>query len=94
MFHWDVYNESKGVMEDYSPRNANGRCTGGQMSFREAFARSINIVAVRVGKRVGFDNVRATAEMMGIKSPLRPDKANEDKPAMCLGSMDVNLPNW
>lgn len=91
VFHWDVYNESKGEMEDYSPRNANGRCTGGQMSFREAFARSINIVAVRVGKRVGFDNVRATAEVMGIKSPLRPDKANEDKPAMCLGSMDVNL---
>ncbi|MDO4512223.1 MAG: transglycosylase domain-containing protein [Bacteroidales bacterium] len=91
VFHWDVYNENKGVMEDYSPHNANGRCTGGQMTFREAFARSVNIVAVRVGKRVGFSNVRATAEVMGIKSPLRPDNANEDKPAMCLGSMDVNL---
>lgn len=91
VFHWNVYNEDKGVMEDYSPHNANGNCTGNQMSFREAFARSINIVAVRVGKRVGFSNVRATAETMGIKSPLRPDNANEDKPAMCLGSMDVNL---
>ena len=91
VFHWNVYNEEKGVMEDYSPHNANGNCTGNQMSFREAFARSINIVAVRVGKRVGFSNVRATAETMGIKSPLRPDNANEDKPAMCLGSMDVNL---
>lgn len=91
VFHWNVYNEDKGQMEDYSPHNANGHCTGGQMSFREAFARSINIVAVRVGKRVGFENVRATAETMGIKSPLRPDNANEDKPAMCLGSMDVNL---
>ncbi len=91
VFHWNVYNEDKGVIEDYSPHNANGNCTGNQMSFREAFARSINIVAVRVGKRVGFSNVRATAETMGIKSPLRPDNANEDKPAMCLGSMDVNL---
>ncbi len=91
VFHWDVYDDNKKQMVDYSPRNANGRCTGGQMSFREAFARSINIVAVRVGKRVGFSNVRATAEVMGIKSPLRPDNANEDKPSMCLGSMDVNL---
>lgn len=91
VFHWDVYNESKHQMEDYSPHNANGRCTGGQMTFREAFTRSVNIVAVRVGKRVGFSNVRATAETMGIKSPLRPANAQEDKPAMCLGSMDVNL---
>ena len=91
VFHWNVYNEDKGVMEDYSPHNANGNCTGNQMSFREAFARSINIVAVRVGKRVGFSNVRATAETIGIKSPLRPDNANEDKPGMCLGAMDVNL---
>lgn len=91
VFHWDVYNENKHQMEDYSPHNANGRCTGGQMTFREAFTRSVNIVAVRVGKRVGFSNVRATAEMMGIKSPLRPANAQEDKPAMCLGSMDVNL---
>ena len=38
VFHWNVYNEDKGVMEDYSPHNANGNCTGNQMSFREAFA--------------------------------------------------------
>ena len=86
-----VFNEEKGIDEKYSPHNANGNFSGRDMTYREAFARSINVVAVRVGRRVGFDEVANTATAMGIQSPLIPETAHEAKPSLCLGSMDVNL---
>ncbi len=86
-----VYNERKKQMENYRPHNANGYFTGANMTLRQAFVESINSVAVRVGTEVGLENVENTAYAMGIKSPQRPSSANEAKPSMCLGAMDVNL---
>lgn len=69
----------------WRPRNANGRFSGANMPLRAAFARSVNTVAVRLGQRVGMHNVMATAERMGIQSPL------ENNPSLALGSSDVNV---
>lgn len=89
----NVFNEQKNQWEQYTPRNANGDFSGQDMSLRQAFVQSINVVAVRTGtdERVGMEKVRKTAQAMGIKSPLVPMKATEAKPSLCLGAMDVNL---
>lgn len=87
----EVYNEEKQEMEQYQPHNAQGYFSGENMTLREAFARSINSVAVRVGTEIGMNDVEKTAYDLGIKSPLRPKSATCAKPSLCLGSMDVNL---
>ena len=69
----------------WSPTNADGRFTNSQITLKQAFAMSINSVAVRLGQECGIDNIVKTAHDMGIKSKLDPP------PALALGSSDVNL---
>lgn len=69
----------------WSPKNASGRFSNGNMTLRSAFARSNNIIAVKLGSDVGTKNITNTAYEMGIKSQLTPT------PSLCLGSSDVNL---
>src|SRR5690606_25820598 len=45
----------------------------GEVTMREAVARSLNTVAVRVAERVGPRQVIAVANRLGVTSPLRPD---------------------
>ncbi len=69
----------------WTPKNANGQFSNANMTLRSAFARSNNIIAVKVGSYVGVNNVANTAFDMGIKSTL------VRTPSMFLGSSDVNL---
>ena len=69
----------------WAPTNADGRFTGMDITLKQAFAMSINSVAVRLGQEVGIDRIVATAHAMGIKSRL------DATPALTLGSSDVNL---
>ncbi len=55
------------------------------MTVRQAFARSINTVAVRLAQRVGFDTVADVARRFGITTPI------DRRPAMALGASDVTL---
>ncbi len=80
-----VFDKKKNEMTTWTPHNANGYFTGDSMPLKSAFAKSINSVAVRLGQEVGIKRVIATAEAMGIKSPL------EDAPALALGASDVTL---
>ena len=80
-----VLPEPDGQLKHWRPMNANGRFSGAEMTLRQAFAQSVNSVAVRVGLDVGIDNVANTATAMGISGPL------DKKPALCLGASDVNL---
>lgn len=80
-----VENKKTHELEPWRPHNANGRFTNSNMTLRQAFAQSVNTVAVRVGLDVGVDKVASTAQAMGIKSEL------EVTPALSLGSSDVNL---
>ena len=69
----------------WAPTNADGRFSGMNITLKQAFAMSVNSVAVRLGQEVGIDNIVKTAYAMGIKSKLDPT------PALTLGSSDVNL---
>ncbi len=68
----------------WSPRNSNGRYLG-NVSVRDAFALSINTVAVELAARVGFDTVADMARRFGITTPI------SRQPAMALGASDVTL---
>ncbi len=74
-----------GTSKLWSPKNASGSFSNANMTLRSAFARSNNIIAVKVGNSVGVNNVANTAFDMGIKSTVT------RTPSMYLGSSDVNL---
>lgn len=80
-----VYDKNKHEMTEWRPGNANGRFSGDSIPLKNAFAKSINSVAVRLGQEMGIKNIIKTAYDMGIESPL------DDAPSLALGSSDVNL---
>ncbi|MEQ1725655.1 MAG: transglycosylase domain-containing protein [Sphingopyxis sp.] len=69
---------------DYRPTNYGGRYRG-QITLREAFAQSSNVVAVRIYNQVGGAAVRAAARDLGITSPIA------DNASSALGSSGTTL---
>jgi penicillin-binding protein 1A len=57
----------------------------GDVNLREAFARSLNSIAVQLSERVGRRNVTAAARRLGIASPLANDAS------IALGTSEVTL---
>ena len=55
--------------ETYKPENSDGQFLG-QLTLREALARSRNPVAVQLGLRLGMDSVAALAHALGIQSAI------------------------
>ena len=82
-FHSKVMQNGEEVT--WAPHNADGRFTNANISLKQAFAMSINSIAVRLGQECGIDNIVKTAHDMGIKSKLDPT------PSLTLGASDVNL---
>ena len=68
----------------WTPRNYGGRYYG-EVTLREAFARSLNSVAVQVAQGVGPKKVAAAAKRLGITTPL------EATPSLALGASEVTL---
>jgi penicillin-binding protein 1A len=68
----------------WRPTNYTGDFRG-QMTIREAVARSINTIAVTVAERSGRNRVIEVARRLGITTPLRAD------PSLALGSHEVRL---
>jgi len=68
----------------WKPRNYSGKF-GGEMSLREAFATSVNTIAVKMSERVGRARVIETAHRLGIMSKLDPN------PSLPLGTAEVTL---
>lgn len=81
----EVYDPQKKALSRWTPTNANGFFTGDSIPLKSAFARSINSVAVRLGQEVGIEPIIATAQAMGIHSPL------DHTPSLALGASDVTL---
>ena len=69
----------------WAPHNADGRFTNANITLKQAFAMSINTIAVKLGQECGIDRIAHTAHDMGIKSKL------SATPALALGASDVNL---
>lgn len=68
----------------YRPRNSGDRYRG-QITLREAFARSSNVAAVRLYRQLGDEAVVKAARDLGIRSPLAAD------PSLALGTSGVTL---
>jgi penicillin-binding protein 1A len=80
----DKYIDQPIKIGNWSPKNSNGRFIG-PVTVRDAFAQSINTVAVELAQKVGVDRVADTARRFGITTPI------SRMPAMALGSSDVTL---
>lgn len=55
----------------------------GPVTLEEAFAKSINTIAVQLGQEIGISDVVDVAHRLGIQSPLNP------VPSLALGTSDV-----
>jgi penicillin-binding protein 1A len=71
-------------IEGWRPANSDRRYRG-QITLREAFARSSNVAAVRLAERVGRDKVVRAARDLGVRSPLRQNAS------MALGTSGMTL---
>jgi penicillin-binding protein 1A len=81
---YDSYLDAPLIVDGYEPKNYDSGFRG-YMTMREALTKSINIVAVKVLMKVGFDPTINLAHEMGIKSELKPTYS------LALGSNEVNL---
>ncbi|MFP3920988.1 MAG: transglycosylase domain-containing protein [Dichotomicrobium sp.] len=70
-------------VEGWSPKNYNSRYYG-DVSLREALARSMNTVAVRVSEWAGRQQVIEVARRLGIESTLKP------RPSLALGASELS----
>ena len=81
----DRISDAAVTIGDWSPRNYEGDAGRGEITLRDAFARSVNTAAVRVAQRAGLDRVMASARRAGIVSPMRRDLTTT------LGASEVTL---
>jgi penicillin-binding protein 1A len=72
------------TIDGWTPRN-HDRTYRGEITMREAFARSSNAASVRLSEKVGRRDVIRTARRLGITSPLSPH------PSLALGTSGVTL---
>ena len=72
------------TIDGWTPANNDGVYRG-EISLREAFARSSNAATVRLSESVGRANVLRAARELGITSPL------PDSPSVALGTAGVSL---
>jgi len=80
----DRYIDRQVTVNGWSPKNYNGQFSG-EMSAREAFARSINTIAVQINEDVGRERSAAMAKRLGISTPVSPH------PSLPLGTEEVRL---
>jgi penicillin-binding protein 1A len=71
-------------VEGWRPHNFDGKFRG-DMTLEDAFAESINTVAVQVSERTGRARVLAIARRLGITTPLAAH------PSIALGAAEVTL---
>jgi penicillin-binding protein 1A len=69
---------------NWSPANSNRRFVGA-VTLTQAFAQSINTVAVKLADEVGFGEVARMARRLGIATPI------SRNPSMALGASEVTL---
>jgi penicillin-binding protein 1A len=80
----NIFTDSPIRIGNWSPGNYRDRYYG-KVSLRDAFARSMNSVAVQLSERVGRGKVIDTAHRLGITEPL------DGTPAIALGVSETTL---
>ncbi len=66
----------------WSPQNYDGQYRG-RVTLREALEHSLNVPTVHLALSVGLDKIIATAQDLGISSPIHPE------PSLALGAFEV-----
>ena len=69
---------------NWSPQNY-GHSYAGPVTLMNALTRSLNTVPVRLGRALGLDKIVHTAEAMGVRTPLRINRA------LALGTSEVTV---
>ena len=80
----DTIEDKPITVQGWSPANSDGVYRG-NITLREAFARSSNAAAVRLSEKVGRANVLRAARELGITAPL------PNAPSVALGTAGVSL---
>ena len=80
-----TFQNSPYVVDGYRPENYGDRYSGVPVSIRKALASSLNVVAVQVLMKVGWNPIIEVAKKMGIESELKPTYS------LALGAWEVNL---
>ncbi|MCK5042176.1 MAG: PBP1A family penicillin-binding protein [Sphingomonadales bacterium] len=71
-------------IDGWEPNNFSGTFAG-RIPIKDAFARSINTIAVQLSEWAGRENVIDVARRLGITSPMRPH------PSIALGAFEVKM---
>lgn len=79
-----VVDDSPVQIGEWKPSNSDGRYLG-EISLRQAFARSSNVVAARLIQKVGVARVTQAARDLGISTPIGDDGS------IALGTATVSL---
>jgi penicillin-binding protein 1A len=79
-----MMNDTPLSIEGWKPDNYEGRYYG-EVTLREAFARSLNSVAVQISEQVGRQRVTEMARRLGITAEITPG------PSLALGSSGLSL---
>tara|TARA_B100000029_G_scaffold294508_1_gene287857 strand:- start:2237 stop:4066 length:1830 start_codon:yes stop_codon:yes gene_type:complete len=80
----DTFSANQIVVNGWSPRNYDGHYAG-RLSLKDAFANSVNTVAVRLGEKIGRGRILEMARRLGVTGPIR------DSPSLVLGTAEVTL---
>nr|WP_281500634.1 PBP1A family penicillin-binding protein [Kordiimonas marina] len=80
----DKFDDTPIMINGWAPKNYDNKFRG-EMTMKDAFAHSINTIAVQIAEKVGLDNVVAMAHRLGITTPVQP------VPSLPLGSEEIHL---
>ena len=77
-------NFGKNNYKEYSPKNYDNEYLG-PVTIEEAFSKSLNTVAVKLGNQIGINRVKTLATELGIETAI------PNEPSIALGSSEVSL---
>lgn len=80
----NVMRDSQIILNGWSPRNYSGNYIG-EVTLEEAFAKSINTVAVKLSETIDRSSVIDMTRRLGVTSPLTTE------PSLALGASELNL---
>lgn len=81
---YTIPKEKYGMLEDWTPKNSSDKY-GGELTLKEALAKSTNVITAQLIDKVSPVNVARLAESAGIKSKI------EANPSIALGAIDLSL---
>ncbi|WP_369048114.1 penicillin-binding protein 1A [Tenacibaculum sp. UWU-22] len=81
---YTIPKEKYGMDEDWTPKNATDKY-GGELTLKEALAKSVNVITAQLIDKVGPVNVARLANSAGIETKIQ---AN---PSIALGAVELSL---